>query len=405
MRVLMLAWEYPPHIVGGMGKHVTDLVPALAAEGVEVYLATPLLRGGRARETLPSGAHIVRVPVPPMEDYEFVSFVMQVNREIELTVRTLHQRIGGFDLIHVHDWLGASTGIGLKQSWRVPLLATIHATERGRGRGQLANANAERINGIEWWLTYEAWRIIICSQFMGRELTTYFHTPADKIDVIPNGVHVSPNPFASDEERHTFRRRFAADDEALIFFVGRVVYEKGLGVLMAAWPEVIAKRKARLIIAGTGDYLDTIRQQARDLGIEKSVLFTGFITDADRDRLYHVADVATFPSLYEPFGIVAMEAMAACCPVVVAATGGLAEVVRPHGTGITVPPDDVDALTWGILHTLDHADWTTKRALHALEDVTENYNWRRIARDTKAVYERIHTEWLDNGWGKELSLR
>lgn len=405
MRILMLAWEYPPHVVGGMGKHVAELVPALAAEGVEVYVVTPWLRGGLQRETLPSGAHIIRVPTPPMEDYEFVSFVMQVDREMELAARTLHSEVGGFDLIHTHDWLGASVGVGLKQQWRVPLLATIHATERGRGRGQLLSTHAERINSLEWWLTYEAWRVVICSQFMAHELTNYFHIPVDKIDVIPNGVTISPSPFADEDERIAFRRRFADDDESLVYFVGRVVYEKGLSVLMDAWPKVVAQQRARLIVAGTGSYLDTLRHQALELNLETRILFTGFISDADRDRLYHVADVATFPSLYEPFGIVAVEAMAARCPVVVAATGGLAEVVRSRETGIVVEADNADALARGIVYTLQHPNLAAARTEAAFKEVQEQYNWQRIARRTTAVYRRIREEWLASDWGKELMTR
>jgi glycosyltransferase involved in cell wall biosynthesis len=401
MRVLMLSWEYPPHVVGGMGKHVTELAPALAALGIEVYLLTPLLRGGAARERV-DGVEVLRIPVPPMEDYEFVSFAQQANRELEYAALALRDELGHIDLLHAHDWLVSHVASALKHRWRVPLVATIHATERGRGRGYLTSTHAERINGLEWWLTYEAWRVIVCSQFMANEVESYFTTPPDKIDVVPNGVHVLPDPFATPADRLAFRRRFAADNEAIVYYVGRVVYEKGLGVLLAAWPRVLATLRARLVIAGTGGYLDALKAQAWELGISGNVLFTGFVSDADRDRLYRIADVAVFPSLYEAFGIVALEAMAARCPVVVSDTGGLGEVVQAHKNGISVPPDDPEKLAWGVCHSLAQHEWSLKRATQALHDVREQYTWARIAFSTAAIYQRIYDEWQAGTWGREL---
>jgi glycosyltransferase involved in cell wall biosynthesis len=127
--------------------------------------------------------------------------------------------------------------------------------------------------------------------------------------------------------------------------------------------------------------------------------FTGFIADDIRDKLYQVVDVAVFPSLYEPFGIVALEAMAFGCPVVASKVGGLAEFVRPHETGILTDPGDPDSLAWGILHTLQQAKWATVRAHNALQVVTDVYNWDRIAAQTVGAYRHIYTEWLRSPWG------
>ncbi|MCG8353177.1 MAG: glycosyltransferase family 4 protein, partial [Chloroflexales bacterium] len=324
MRVLMLSWEYPPHVVGGLGKHVAELAPALAAQGITTTVLTPLLRDGAPIEALSPHLQIVRIVPPRMEDYGFVTFVEQTNHAIERAAWALHAQVSGFDLIHAHDWLTASAAVKLKHAWRIPLITTIHATERGRGRGELNGSQSQRINHLEWELTYEAWRVIVCSGFMANQAVDHFSTPRDKIDVVPNGVQLLPNPFASLAERQAFRRRFAADEEAIVFYVGRVVYEKGLHVLLWAWPQIAAQVRARLVIAGAGSYLDDLKEQAAALDINHQVYFTGFIADDDRDRLYHVADVAAFPSLYEPFGIVAIEAFAAGCPVVAASTGGLA---------------------------------------------------------------------------------
>ena len=406
MRVLMLAWEYPPHVVGGMGKHVLDLAPALAAAGVEVPVLTPLLRGGAAREVTPEGVHVHRIEPPHMEDYGFVTFALETSNVLEQAAHALQAESGPFDLIHAHDWLAASAAVALKHAWRRPLVATIHATERGRSQGSLSNnGHSERINQLEWRLTYEAWRLIACSRFMAQQIHDYFNTPLDKIDVVPNGVYVRPNPFVSNEERLAFRRRFANEDQPLIYYVGRIVYEKGLHILIEAWPQVlVAQPRARLVIAGAGGYLSSLVQRAQDLGIAAQVTFAGFIPDDERDQLYHAADVAVFPSLYEPFGIVALEAMAAGCPVVVAATGGLAEVVIAHETGLSVQPNDPSALAWGILHTLQHPDWSRTRAENAYRAARDSFNWHTIAGATAAVYARAYDEWQGSTWGADQPL-
>jgi glycosyltransferase involved in cell wall biosynthesis len=399
----MLAWEYPPHVVGGMGKHVLDLAPALAAAGVEVHVLTPLLRGGAAREVTPEGVRVHRVEPPHMEDYGFVTFALETSNVLKHAAHALQDESGAFDLIHAHDWLAASAAVALKHAWRRPLVATIHATERGRGQGSLsANGHSEQINQLEWRLTYEAWRLITCSRFMAQQIHEYFNTPFDKIDVVPNGIYVRPNPFASGEERLAFRRRFADDDQPLVYYVGRIVYEKGLHLLLDAWPQVqAALPHARLLIAGAGGYLPSLVQRAQELGVAAQVLFAGFIPDDERDQLYHVADVAVFPSLYEPFGIVALEAMAAGCPVVVAATGGLAEVVIAHETGLSVQPNDPAALAWGILHTLQHPDWSRARAENAYRAARDSFNWHTIAGATAAVYARAYAEWQGSTWGSK----
>jgi glycosyltransferase involved in cell wall biosynthesis len=171
------------------------------------------------------------------------------------------------------------------------------------------------------------------------------------------------------------------------------VEEKGPQILLEAVPLVLARfPSAKFVIVGTGHLLDHLRHRAWELGVAHKVLFTGFIPDEDRDRLLKVADVAVFPSLYEPFGIVALEAMAARCPVVVSEVGGLAEVVRHAETGITVYPNNVESLVWGILHTLENPHWAKMRVENAYREVVEKYNWDRIAEMTVGVYKRVWEE-------------
>ncbi len=401
MHVLQVSWEYPPHIVGGLGRHVADLAPALAEHGVTVTVLTPQLRGGESLEHR-AGVHVCRVAIPTLDTDDFPGFVHHAGRQLEHAAHALFPG-GRPDLIHVHDWLTAETGIALKHHWRVPLIATIHATERGRGRGEVNGWQSQRINDLEWRLTYEAWRVIVCSHFMARQIRDYFTTPADKIDVISNGVHLPPQPFETPADWVAFRRRFAADDEALVIFVGRIVYEKGIHVLIDAWPRVVAELPARLVIAGTGSAFDEIR--ARAATIETPIEFLGFISDEDRNRLYAVADVAVFPSLYEPFGIVALEAFAAGCPVIVSDAGGLAEVVQHELNGLVVPAGDAYALAQALVTSLRHPAESRLRAARGSALARAYYTWNRIAGEVKAVYDRVWTEWKAGAWGKEIMRR
>lgn len=395
----MLSAEYPPNMVGGLGKHVDDLAPALAAQGVEVHVVTPRDRGGEAVEMPHDGVTIYRVDVPPNRTGALVTDTQLTNRELAQVSGVLCERLGGFDLIHAHDWLTAYAGVRLKHLWKTPLVATIHATERGRSGGELHRPLSWEINQVEDDLAAEAWRVIVTSYSMAHELVTFFGEPNDKIDVIPNGVSVDDFAQAPDAEVQQYRRRFVRDDERLVFYVGRVVYEKGLHVLINAAPRVLREAgKVRFVIAGRGPMLDELRIQRDRMGLGPVVRFTGFISDADKHLLYQAADVAVFPSLYEPFGIVALEAMAARVPVVVSAVGGLSEVVENHVTGMTAQSGNADSLAWSIVHTLNRPDWAEARVENAYRRVKDNFNWERIATQTRQLYQRVVEERQRSDW-------
>lgn len=397
MRVLMLSWEYPPHVVGGLGRHVADIVPALAQEGVSIHLVTPRWAGG---DPLEQGANLTVHRVDPEAEsgLDFFTSTAKTNARLEAVAESIC-RTEGLQLIHNHDWLTSFAAISLKNQHKLPLLATVHATERGRARGPLGTDLQRAIDHAEWNLTYEAWRVITCSRYMASEVMDFFGAPADKIDVIPNGVKAWQFARRDSKDLSAFRARYAAPDESIVLYVGRVVAEKGLQVLVEAVPLVLAEHpNAKFIVAGTGFLLPTLQKRAAELGVASKIYFTGFIPDEDRDGLYRVASCAVFPSLYEPFGIVALEAMAAKVPVVVSLAGGLQEVVRHSETGITVYPDNPVSLAWGINHTLARPDWARQRAENAYQVVLSEFNWQKIARETVAVYSRIITERSHSTW-------
>ncbi|HSR35076.1 MAG TPA: glycosyltransferase family 4 protein [Anaerolineae bacterium] len=398
MRVLLFSWEYPPHVVGGLGKHVAELLPPLAGTpDVDLHLVTPRWSGGRALER--AGQITVHRVDPPATGDDFYVSAWQTNLRLEEYGERLWEESGPFDLIHVHDWLVAFVGAALKRSHKTPLLSTIHATERGRGRGHLSSDQARAIHHVEWWLSYESWRVIACSEYMRGEISEYFQCPRDKIDVVPNGVETTRFDELEGQDLTHFRHMYALPFEQIVFSVGRVVYEKGLQVLIRALPLILVQQPAtKVIVAGKGPELDSLRSLAWSLGVGEKVLFTGFISDENRDRLFKIADCAVFPSLYEPFGIVALEAMAAKCPVVVSKVGGLEDVVKHAETGITVYPDNPESLAWGIVHTLKYPEWAAARVKNAYRVVREEYNWEHIASETARVYRRIVAERAITDW-------
>lgn len=432
MRVLMLSWEYPPHSVGGLGKHVMELVPALTEQGVDVCLLTPRWAGGPvnevvaellfsdvqgqrvsrlatrerglssandAAEEVEATATVIRVE-PPYADFpDFFAGAWRTNLTMEQKGRAMIDQLGRFDIIHVHDWLVAFAGVALKNAYKIPLVGTIHATEYGRSRGALATEMSKAINNVEWWLSFEAWRVILCSHYMADEIAAIFQAPRDKLDVIPNGVDTRPFDALDGLDLTEFRARYALPHEHIVFAVGRIVHEKGMHLLVEAAPRILeAYPAAKFVLAGTGHAREGLMARANELGLDGKFFFPGFISDDDRNKLFKVADVAVFPSLYEPFGIVALEAMAARCPVVVSSVGGLTEVVQHHETGLTIYPNSVDSLVWGVLHTLQHPDWARARAANAYRVVREVFNWRAIAASTRAVYERVRREHDASDW-------
>ncbi|MEW6726204.1 glycosyltransferase family 4 protein [Desulforudis sp. 1088] len=394
MRVLMLSWEYPPKSVGGLAQHVYDLTSAMARQGVEVHLITCAAAGAPRYETV-NGVNVYRVHPYQVSTPDFPTWVLQFNIAMLEEVIPLTRRYGAFDIIHAHDWLVAYAARALKHALTAPLIATIHATEFGRNNG-LHNQLQNYISNVEWWLTYEAWRVIVCSRYMEGEIKYVFQTPADKIAVINNGV--DPANFAHRSQRVN-RDFYAAPNEKIVFYVGRLVPEKGVQVLIRAMPNILAHCPAtKFVIAGKGPYEQELRSLAAHLGLQNRVYFTGYINDEVRNALYHWAEAAVFPSLYEPFGIVALEAMAARTPVVVSDTGGLSEIVEHGVTGLKAYTGDANSLAHNIIHLLTNPSLAKMIQERAFRMVQTQYDWNTIARQTVDVYRQVDRERRNRDW-------
>ncbi len=395
MKILALAWEFPPRIVGGIARHVAELYPEIVKLGYEVHLITVEF-GSAPKYEIVEGIHLYRCAVAHGND--FFHWVANMNNSMGSLGGELLRKHGDFDLIHAHDWLVGDAAIALKHSFKLPLAATIHATEYGRYNG-IHNTSQQYINGKEKLLAHEAWRVIVCSQYMRQEIQRVFQSPIDKIDVIYNGIRPEKKHHSNNFNRVKFRRRFANDQEKIIYYVGRMTYEKGVSVLLNAAPMVLQEMggKVKFVIIGGGN-TGHLKHQASILGIWQQCYFTGFMSDADLDKFQTIADCAVFPSLYEPFGIVALESFAARVPVVVSDTGGLPEVVQHNHTGIVTRANDPYSLTWGILEVLKNPQLAQQLVNNAYKSIAENFSWDDLAKQTISVYRQIAFERSRINW-------
>jgi 1,4-alpha-glucan branching enzyme len=387
LRVLLLSWEFPPMTVGGLARHVYDLSRHLVHQGCEVHVVTTAIGNYPLHERV-EGVHVHRVQVQQPDGGEFIHFVLQLNLMMLDQCRSLIDHEGlSFDIIHAHDWLVCDVAKVLKDLYRIPLIATIHATEHGRNHGIYTDVQ-RHIHQREWELTYEAERVIVCSTYMKHEVEKVFTLPPDKIDSLPNGVDKHLLQVTETGEVLS-KAPYAKESEPMVLFLGRLVREKGVHLLLSAAPAILDEfPDVKFVIVGKGPMLDHLTLQAQQLGISDRVEFAGFLDDATRNRLLRVADMAVFPSLYEPFGIVALEAMAANTPVVAADVGGLSDIVRHEHNGLTTLPNDVQSLSTQIRRLLRDREFGRKLAQVAEQDLSR-FDWRHIAGKTIESYERI----------------
>jgi glycosyltransferase involved in cell wall biosynthesis len=383
MKILVLTWEFPPRIVGGISRHVAELYPELFKLGHCIHLLTVEFGKAPADEVI-EGIIVHRLPVKPGHD--FFDWIVNLNESMGYYGGKIIASDGPFDLIHAHDWVVGDAAIALKNIFNIPLIVTIHATEYGRHNG-IHNPTQAFIANKEKILSDQAGRVIVCSQYMRHELQRALQTSWDKMEVIFNGIRPEKKHQPKSFDAIEFRRQFACDRQKIVYYVGRMTYEKGIAVLLNAAPQVLAAMggEVKFIIIGGGN-IDSLKEQAWNLGIWDQCYFTGFMSDSDLDKFQTIADCAVFPSLYEPFGIVALESFAACVPVVVSDTGGLPEVVQHTKTGIVTQTNNPHSLAWGILEVLKNPDYAKQLTKNAYESLGQRFNWAKIAKQTENVY-------------------
>ncbi len=387
-RVLMLSWEYPPRIIGGLARVVWALSRELVKRGCEVHVITAD-HPGQPEHEIADGVHVHRVKTQTDTTPDFLTWVNRLNFGLLQYAIQIHRKTP-FDIIHAHDWMVADAAWVMKSGFGIPFVATMHATESGRMHGIHGDLQSY-IHQMEWRLTFEAWEVIVNSNSMHDELQRSFKMPSDKIVIIPNGT--DPETFNFPFTNHAIRSNYARDQEQVILYVGRMVREKGVQVLLDAAPRVLAERPGtQFLMVGTGYYLEDLKRQAWSNGVGENVHFLGYIGDSELLDLYKVADVVCIPSLYEPFGIVALEGMAAKVPVVTSDVGGLKDFVENMVTGVTTYAGDATSLAWGLLQVLRNPELAQRLRETAYDKVTHIYNWRVIASRTYEVYEKVLNE-------------
>ena len=400
MRILMLTWEYPPRIIGGIAKVVYDLSKRLIKDGHEVTVVT-YKEGDVPYHENDKGVEVYRVDNYMINPNNFIDWIMQLNFNLVAKASEIMNKNGKFDVIHAHDWLVANAAKTLKASYNIPIVATIHATESGRNGG-IRDDQQRYINDTEWMLTYEASEVIVNSNFMKNEVQRLFGLPFEKINVIPNGINL--NIYNGIERNYEFRRKYARDNEKIIMCAGRLVYEKGFQYLIDAAPKILnSYNDAKFIIAGKGGMLEELKAKANYLGISDKVYFTGQLTPKELYTMYRCADIAVFPSTYEPFGLVAIEGMFAGTPIVVSDVGGFNEIVEHGVTGMKSYAGNSNSIADSILALLFDHQLAYNVAKNGKAKVKEIYNWTKIAQDTHFIYQKSICETVAEKQAREIA--
>ena len=400
MKILMLTWEYPPRIVGGIARVVHDLSKRLIKDGHEVTVVTYRDNADVPEYENDKGVNVYRVDNYMIHPTNFIDWIMQLNFNMLSKATEIINKEGGFDVIHAHDWLVTYAAKSLKNAYDIPIVATIHATEAGRNSG-IHDETQRYINDTEWLLTYEATEVIVNSNYMKNEIQRLFGLPFDKINVIPNGINLSN--FTGIERDYDFRRQYAMDNEKIILYVGRLVYEKGVQHLIAAMPKILSNyNDAKLIIAGRGGMMDELRAEASNLGLNDKIYFTGYLNSKQVQKMYKCADVAVFPSTYEPFGIVALEAMLAGVPTVVSDVGGLDEIVTHGVDGMKSYAGNANSIADSVTALLYDHQLATNVSKKAKQKVKDQFNWEKIAQDTHFTYEKAICQTMAERQAKQM---
>src|SRR5215210_6854768 len=265
-RVLILSWEYPPLIEGGLARHVRKLSEALVERGEEVHVLT---RGSEESppEEVAAGVtiHRVREPSRPTDLGAFVAWVERMNADMLAAGVEIGDRYD-FDLVHGHDWLVAMACDHLARRFGAPLVTTIHATEYGRHQGWVDKHPQSHIHGVERWITNRSDRVIACSYYMREQIADIFGVEEESVAVIPNGIDPEELQAQDEPELRRLRLEFAEPGQRLVLLIGRLVYEKGFQLALEAMPRVVEELPGtRFLVAGSGTHEDELRKQAEEL--------------------------------------------------------------------------------------------------------------------------------------------
>ena len=413
MKIAVFVYEYPPKIVGGLGTYAAEITRKFVLMDHDVTVFTMNDDGG----TLPTreiwrGIEIHRplhidisdsLPDVISEDIKkwgrgqilFGKLMVYNYLSASKLVNDLIKKEGmKYDLVIAHDWLSVMGGTTVKKETGLPLAFHVHSTEKGRTLGNGSNV----VSNIEMRGANMADMIVTVSYAMKDELVQ-LGFPKEKIQVSYNGVDpqkYDPAKVPVDKVRAIRERYGIKDQDSMILFLGRLVAVKGVDKLIMAMPHILTKvPNAKLVIVGVGELQEYLTNLTRTLRLDDYVKFCfDFIPEEERIQHYAACDLAAFPSFYEPFGIVALEAMSMEKPVVVGAAGvsGMREIVICRGEeqcGFHVDPNNPSDIAWGVTSALEDPERSRWIGKNGRKRVLSEFTWGKIAEKTVELYEKI----------------
>jgi glycogen synthase len=413
MKIAVLVYEYPPKIVGGLGTYAAEITRKFVLSDHDVTVFTMNDdQGDLPTREIWRGIEIHRplhidvsdsLPDVIAEDirkwgrginlfgklmvYNYLSAAKLVNELIKKEGMK-------YDIVVAHDWLSVMGGVTVKKETGLPLAFHVHSTEQGRtmGNGSTVVSNIE-LRGANMA------DLIVTVSFAMKDELIQLGFPRDKIKVSYNGVDPQKyNPEnINTEQTLKIRAHYGLKEgDLMILFLGRLVGVKGVDKLIMAMPHILTKYpKAKLVIVGVGDLQEYLQNLVRTIKMEEYVRFRfDFIPEEERIQHYAACDVAAFPSLYEPFGIVALEAMSMEKPVVVGAAGisGMREIVICCGDeqcGYHIDPNNPSDIAWGIMSALESPEKRKWLGKNGRKRVLSEFTWSKIAEKTIGLYESV----------------
>jgi glycosyltransferase involved in cell wall biosynthesis len=411
MRIGFFVWEYPPRLVGGLGTYAEYITHEFVELGHDVTVFTlnsgdlntrEILKGIEVHRPLIADASNV-FPMFVTEDLRrwgtnirffndiFIYNVLSATKFINGLIRKQGYK---FDIVCVHDWLSSIAGLIIKNETKIPVVFHVHSTEWGRSGGQ----GSEVVSHLESATAQAADRIITVSHAMKDDLTRH-GWPQQKISVVWNGVdpaRYNPKNCKLEDVKKIREKYGIPDDWKMLLFLGRLTWVKGVKNLIQAMPTVLRDYpQTKLVILGKGEEEKDIEETAARLGIRDNVICRfDFVPEQERILHYAAADLCVFPSVYEPLGIVSLEAMAMEKPVVVGAHGvvGFREQVvssGPDQNGIHINGEDPADIAWGIKETLKDPQRAKTWGENGRKRILQYFTWEKTAEQTLEIYETL----------------
>ncbi|MEM7821399.1 MAG: glycosyltransferase family 4 protein [Candidatus Aenigmatarchaeota archaeon] len=387
MRIAIFSWESLHSIsVGGLALHVTELAAALERKGNEVHVFTRIAPNQKLYEVI-DDVHYHRCPFGFNSD--LIQEMNNMSRSMAHFFFETENVAGNFDIIHGHDWHVVNALDEIKKTRNKKIIFTLHSNQFGRDGNHFHDGTARTITNIEWYGTYIADRIIVCSYAMKEETKWLHRVPEEKIRVIPNGIWVRDFDGFIDPWKDAKAKYGIGPLDPLVLFVGRMTYQKGVDFLLEAIPDVLKDYpQAKFVFVGDGYMKNQLENRAKELRISHAVRFTGYISNEEKTNLMKASECIVVPSRNEPFGIVVLEAWACGKPVISTHGTGAGEIIWHEVTGLKVYQNP-NSIAWGIKYILSNpekARWMGSNGRFAAENV---FNWDKVAEQTIEVYKEV----------------